>query len=53
LAEPEEEEDLNLDPDMTVWELNRNSPRKAIHSEQETRRPTTPTPETPKTAAVV
>jgi hypothetical protein len=52
LAEPEEE-DLNLDPDMAVWELNRNSPREAIiHVEQETRRPTTPTPPPRKIAAV-
>lgn len=48
-----EKEDPDLDVDMVSWELNRNSPRGAIiHSEQETRRPTTPTPP-PKTPALV
>jgi hypothetical protein len=41
-------EDLDLDVNMVSWELNRNSPRDTvIHVEQETRRPTTPTPKTP------
>jgi hypothetical protein len=43
------EEDLEPDVNMVSWELNRNSPREAvIQVEQETRRPTTPTPP-PKT----